>query len=149
MLSSALRSERVYEDVGSFDSALTTETVAQAFSETGLSARDLDIVEVHDAFTIEEIFYLEAMGLCAKGEAPGLLKAGCFDIGADVAVSPSGGLLAMGHPLGPTGVGQVVEITGQLRGEAGPRQHRGARTGLAHMVGLGAVCAVHILEAAD
>ena len=71
--------------------------------------------------------------------------AGDFDIGGRVAVSPSGGLLAMGHPIGPTGAGQVAEITRQLRGEAGPRQHAGARVGLAHMVGVGAVCVVHIL----
>lgn len=147
VLGSVLRTERVYADTGSFDSALTTETVAQTFAETGLSARDLDVIELHDAFTIEEIFYLEAMGLCGRGEAAGLLKQGCFDIGGDVAVSPSGGLLSMGHPLGPTGVGQVAEITRQLRGEAGPRQHEGAKVGLAQMVGLGAVCAVHILRA--
>jgi acetyl-CoA acetyltransferase len=63
-----------------------------------------------------------------------------------VAVSPSGGLLAMGHPLGPTGIGQICEITRQLRGEAEGRQHHGARTGLAHMLGAGAVCVVHILR---
>ena len=61
-------------------------------------------------------------------------------------MSPSGGLLAMGHPIGPTGAGQVVEVTRQLRGEAGDRQRPGARTGLAHMVGVGAVCVVHVLQ---
>jgi acetyl-CoA acetyltransferase len=102
-------------------------------------------VELHDAFSVEEIFYLEAMGIANAGEAPAMLRAGAFDIGGDVAVSPSGGLLAMGHPIGPTGAGQIVEITRQLRGEAGVRQHPNARLGLAHMVGVGAVCVVHVL----
>ncbi|MEK6193539.1 MAG: thiolase family protein, partial [Deltaproteobacteria bacterium] len=64
------------------------------------------------------------------------------------ALSPSGGLLSMGHPIGPTGVGQIAEVTRQLRGEAGDRQQPNARTGLAHMVGVGAVCVVHILQRA-
>jgi acetyl-CoA acetyltransferase len=86
------------------------------------------------------------MGLCGDGEAIPLLKEGAFDIGGRCAVSPSGGLISMGHPIGPTGVGQIGEITRQLRGEAGPRQQPGARTGLAHMVGVGAVCYVHVLQ---
>ena len=75
-----------------------------------------------------------------------LLKEGALDIGGRCAVNPSGGLIAMGHPIGPTGIGQVGEITLQLRGEAGARQHPTARTGLAHMVGVGAVCYVHLLQ---
>jgi acetyl-CoA acetyltransferase len=75
-----------------------------------------------------------------------LLKAGELDIGGRCAVSPSGGLISMGHPIGPTGVGQIGEITRQLRGEAGVRQQLGARTGLAHTVGVGAVCYVHVLQ---
>jgi acetyl-CoA acetyltransferase len=62
-----------------------------------------------------------------------------------VAINTSGGLLSMGHPIGPTGVGQIAELTTQLRGEAGSRQHPGAQLGVAHMVGIGAVCAVHVL----
>ncbi len=67
------------------------------------------------------------------------------DIGGRVAVNPSGGLLAMGHPIGPTGVGQICEVTRQLRGQAGPRQQPGARLGLAHMIGIGSVSVAHIL----
>ena len=74
------------------------------------------------------------------------LEQGQFDIGGRVAVSASGGLLSMGHPIGPTGVGQICEVVTQLRGEAGDRQHPGAKTGLAHMVGVGAVCVVHVLR---
>ena len=146
VLSSTLRSERVYEDNSGFDAALTEETVRQTLAEAGVSPSALDIVELHDAFTVEELLYVERMGLCDPGDAPRRLKAGHFDIGGEVAVSPSGGLIAMGHPLGPTGLGQIAEITRQLRGEAESRQHPNAKTGLAHMVGVGAVCAAHILR---
>jgi acetyl-CoA acetyltransferase len=143
---SVTRTERVYRGARNFDAELTGETVAQAYREAGISARDLDVVELHDAFTIEELLYLEAMGLCGPGEGARMIESGAADIGGECAVSASGGLLAMGHPIGPTGVGQIVEITRQLRGEAGARQHRGARVGLAHMVGVGAVCVVHVLR---
>ncbi|MEL7156928.1 MAG: hypothetical protein AAFN30_10055, partial [Actinomycetota bacterium] len=98
-----------------------------------------------DAGSVEELLYTEALGFCGPGEAASLVADGTFDIGGRCAVSPSGGLLAMGHPIGPTGVGQVAEVTRQLRGEAGERQQPGARLGLAHMVGIGAVCVVHVL----
>ncbi|HEY4022809.1 MAG TPA: thiolase family protein [Pseudonocardiaceae bacterium] len=145
VLSSAARSEKVY-DGENFDAALTRETTAQALAEAGVSASDLDLVELHDAFTIEELLYVEAMGLCKPGQAATALQAGEFDIGGRVAVNASGGLLSMGHPIGPTGVGQIAEITTQLRGEAYGRQHPTARTALAHMVGVGAVCVVHVLR---
>jgi acetyl-CoA acetyltransferase len=131
------------------DVALTRATTAEALADAGLAPGDLDVVELHDAFTIEELLYVEAMGLAAPGQAPVELAAGAFDIGGRVAVNPSGGLLAMGHPIGPTGVGQICEITTQLRGEASDRQHPGARYGLAHMVGIGAVCVVHVLGTPD
>ena len=105
------------------------------------------MLEVHDAFSIEELLYTEALGLCSEGEAASLIASGHFDIGGDCAVSPSGGLLSMGHPIGPTGTGQVCEVTRQLRGEAGVRQQPDARLGVAHMVGVGAVCVMHVLEA--
>jgi acetyl-CoA acetyltransferase len=143
---SAGRSQRVYDDPTRYDAMLTGETAAIALREAGVAARDLDVVELHDAFTVEEVEYVEAMGLCPDGQAVHLLKAGELDIGGRCAVSPSGGLISMGHPIGPTGVGQIGEITRQLRGEAGVRQQLGARTGLAHTVGVGAVCYVHVLQ---
>ena len=145
VLSSASRSETVYEGEN-FDAALTRETTAQALSETGLKPSDLDLIELHDAFTMEELLYVEAMGLCKEGQAASQLVEGQFDIGGRVAVSSSGGLLSMGHPIGPTGIGQICELTTQLRGEAGKRQHANAKKGLAHMVGVGAVCVVHVLS---
>lgn len=143
---SVARSERVYEPGANWDTELTAETAEQLLGEAGVDPSDLDVVEMHDAFTIEELLYLEAMGLCAPGEAGNLLEQGAWGIGGRCAVSPSGGLLSMGHPLGPTGVGQIAEIAQQLRGEAGDRQQPGARLGLAHMVGVGAVCVMHLLE---
>jgi acetyl-CoA acetyltransferase len=148
VLSSVSRSETVY-DGENFDAALTRETAAQALGDAGVTADGLDVVELHDAFTVEELLYIEAIGLSLPGRAAPDLEAGHFAIGGRVAVSPSGGLLAMGHPIGPTGVGQICEITTQLRGEAGERQHPDARTGLAHMVGVGAVCVVHVLTRAS
>ena len=141
---SALRSETFYGSEN-FDAALTRETTQQALSEAGVNIHDVDLVELHDAFTVEELIYVEAMGISAPRQAAADLRAGEFDIGGRVAVNSSGGLLSMGHPIGPTGVGQIAELTQQLRGEAGERQHPGARIGLAHMVGVGAVCAVHVL----
>jgi acetyl-CoA acetyltransferase len=146
VVSSAGRSQRVYDEATRYDAMLTQETAAIALREAQITAAELDVVELHDAFTVEEVEYLEAMGLCADGQAVPLLKEGAFDIGGHCAVSPSGGLISMGHPIGPTGVGQIGEITRQLRGEAGARQQPGARTGLAHMVGVGAVCYVHVLQ---
>lgn len=140
------RSQKVSTDATRYDAVLTRETARAAFRESGIAPDKLDVVELHDAFTVEEIEYVEAMGICGDGEAIAQLKEGAFDIGGHCAVSPSGGLIAMGHPIGPTGLGQIVEIARQLRGEAGPRQQPRARTGLAHMVGVGAVCYVHILE---
>jgi acetyl-CoA acetyltransferase len=144
VLASVARSETVYRNEN-FDAALTRETTAQALRQAKITPGDLDVIELHDAFTVEELLYIEAMGISQPGNAGRDLENGDFDIGGRVAVSASGGLLSMGHPIGPTGVGQICEITTQLRGEGGERQHPRARTGLAHMVGVGAVCLVHIL----
>jgi len=142
--SSAGRSERpgLASDA---DATLTKETIQAALRDAQISADQLNVLEVHDAFTIEELLYTEAAGLCKEGQAVHALKAGEFNIGGRCAVSPSGGLIAMGHPIGPTGIGQIGEVTMQLRGEAGVRQQPGARIGLAHMVGLGSVCYAHVL----
>ncbi len=145
VLASAAGSQRVYDDPARYDTLLTQETVHRALADAGVSPRQLDVVELHDAFTVEELEYLEAIGVCDEGHAMPLLKEGAFDVGGRCAVSPSGGLIAMGHPIGPTGIGQVGEIVRQLRHEAGDRQQASARYGLAHMVGLGAVCYAHVL----
>ena len=148
VIASVARSERIYAPGESVIVELTRETAATAFEAAGVEARDLDVVEVHDAFSIEELLYTEALGLCGEGEGAAYLADGRSRIGGECAISASGGLLAMGHPFGPTGVGQVAEITRQLRGEAGVRQQPDAQLGLAHMVGLGQVCLVHLLRGA-
>ncbi|HET9173132.1 MAG TPA: thiolase family protein, partial [Actinospica sp.] len=145
VLASVQRSEELYGSK-SFDAELTRATTELAYRQAGISPDDLDLVEMHDAFSVEELQYLEAMGLAGEGQAAIALAAGHFSRGGRVAVNTSGGLLGAGHPIGPTGVGQIGEITMQIRGEAGARQHPGARTGLAHMVGLGAVCVVSVLQ---
>jgi acetyl-CoA acetyltransferase len=142
--SSVGRSERLGSATDA-DATLTKETIQAALLDAQLSVERLDVLEVHDAFTIEELLYTEASGLCKEGQAVHALKAGEFDIGGRCAVSPSGGLIAMGHPIGPTGIGQIGEVTMQLRGEAGVRQQPDASVGLAHMVGLGSVCYAHVL----
>jgi acetyl-CoA acetyltransferase len=140
------RSERVYPAGAGFDAALTTETVGIALAEAQIKPGDIDVIELHDAFTVEELQYVEGIGICPEGQAAQWLKQGAWDIGGRCAVNPSGGLIAMGHPIGPTGIGQIGEIALQLRGEAGARQQPNARIGLAHMVGIGAVCYVHVLQ---
>ncbi len=147
VLASVTRTERVYPGAKNFDTELTRETTSLAYEQAGVGPQDLDLIECHDAFAIEELLYVEAMGLCGEGEGAAMLTRGDTEIGGRCAVSPSGGLLSMGHPIGPTGAGQICELTRQLRGEAGPRQQPEARTGLAHMVGIGAVCVVHVLQA--
>ena len=103
ILASVTRSERVYEGAQNFDAELTRETTAQAYEEAGVGPADLDLIELHDAFAIEELLYVEAMGLCDEGEGAAMLMNGEIDVGGRCAVSPSGGLLAMGHPIGATG----------------------------------------------
>lgn len=149
VLSSVSRSERVYEPGCDPDTELTHESLAMACAQAGVLPSQLDVVEFHDAFSIEELLYVEALGLCGRGEAARLLAEGAFDIGGQCAVSASGGLIGMGHPIGPTGVGQVCEVVRQLRREAGPRQQPNARFGLTHMVGIGSVCVAHVFTRPD
>ena len=112
------------------------ETVAefasrQAYETAGVGPQDLDCIELHDAAVPAELMYYEYLGLCGKGEGPGLLMAGETALGGRIPVNTSGGLVRKGHPIGATGVAQIVELTEQLRGEAGGRQVEGARIGLA------------------
>jgi acetyl-CoA acetyltransferase len=151
VLSSVACSERLPPEGGGATAALVElvrESSAAALQAAGLGPRELDLVELHDAFSIEELLYTEAIGLCERGEGAHYLRRGASAIGGDCAVNASGGLIGMGHPLGPTGIGQIAEITRQLRGEAGGRQHPDARLGLAHMIGLGSVAVAHVLAKA-
>ncbi len=109
----------------------------QAYEAAGVTAGDIDFAEVHDAFTIGEITSVEGLGLTSPGKALRAVLDGELSHGGRVPVNVSGGLLSKGHPVGATGVGQVVELVTQLRGKAGDRQIDGASVGLAHTVGGG------------
>lgn len=111
------------------------EGVEKAYEIAGVGPADLDVIECHDAFTIAEILHYEALGLCPVGEGGRLVAEGVTALGGSKPVNVSGGLLARGHPVGATGVEQIVELTRQLRGSAGARQVHGARLGLAHCMG--------------
>ncbi len=118
----------------------------RAFAMAGLGPGDIDLVEVHDCFTIAEICAIEDLGFCAKGDAGRLTMEGVTALNGDIPVNTSGGLKACGHPVGATGIKQVCEVVMQLRGQAGKRQVDGARIGMTHNVGgTGATVAVHIL----
>lgn len=104
----------------------------EAYEEAGIGPADLDVVECHDATAPAELFAYESLGLCAKGDGGKLVEAGDTALGGRVPVNTSGGLLRKGHPVGATGIAQIVELTEQLQGRSGPRQVDGARVGLAH-----------------
>ncbi len=131
------------------DPEITRRVADTAYRLAGITADDLDLVELHDAFSVEELQYLEDLGVCPPGQAGKQLLDGQFDVGGRVAVNTSGGLIARGHPGGATGLAQIVELTTQLRGAAGQRQHEGARNGLAQMIGAGGSCYVQILRGED
>ena len=124
---------------------MSVDTSRAAYEQAALGPEDMDLVQVHDAFAIEELEYYELLGLCREGEAEACIERGDFALGGRVAVSTDGGLIARGHPGGPTGLAQIWETTLQLRGEAGKRQVKDARVGLCHMMGGGSVCVVHVL----
>lgn len=104
------------------DAEITARAARLAYEQSGVEPRDVGVVELHDAFTIAELIYYEALGLAPHGEAVALLQSGATRLGGRVPVNPSGGLLAKGHPLGATGVAQMVELMWQLQGRAGERQ---------------------------
>lgn len=119
----------------------------RAYSMAGVGAGDIDVAEVHDCFAISEICCIEALGLVERNQAAGAAASGLTALGGKIPVNTSGGLKAKGHPVGATGIAQIIEIFEQLRGEAGRRQVQGARLGLAqNMGGSGASSIVHILE---
>ena len=103
----------------------------QIYAQTGVDPSDLDCIELHDASAISEIIYYEHLGLCAEGEGGALVMDGATKLGGRCPVNTSGGLMRKGHPIGATGVSQLVELTWQLRGECGARQVEGARLALA------------------
>lgn len=129
---------------------LEIRAAAEAYRMASLGPEDLDLLEVHDAFTICEIIHCEDLGLCQPGEGGRLVEEGATELGGRIPVNPSGGLLSKGHPVGASGVAQIVELVWQLRGQAGKRQVKDARVGLAQIMGGSKeadtrACTVHIL----
>jgi acetyl-CoA acetyltransferase len=152
VLASVVQSGR--QETGTEDilaAEITARAAQLAYREAGVTPADLDMVELHDAFTIAELIYYNALGLCKRGEAHELLRSGATALGGRVPVNPSGGLLAKGHPLGATGVAQMVEAVWQLQARAGERQIADAALALTQCTGGGiagvdhAASAVHIL----
>jgi benzoylsuccinyl-CoA thiolase BbsB subunit len=129
---------------------LTARGAKHAYEMAGVGPKDIDVAEIHDAFTIAELMYYEAFGFCERGGAYGLLSSGATSLGGDIVVNPSGGLLSRGHPVGATGAAQAVEIVRQLEGRAGKHQVEGAKVGLAHATGGGiagldhGACSIHV-----
>jgi len=112
------------------------------YESAGVSPDDVDVVELHDCFTPNELISYEALGLTPEGTAERYIRDGQNTYGGKHVVNPSGGLLSKGHPLGATGLAQCYELTQQLRGSAEARQVEGARVGLQHNIGLGGACVV-------
>ncbi|WP_370135417.1 lipid-transfer protein [Streptacidiphilus sp. EB103A] len=116
------------------------------YEQSGLGIEDVDVVELHDCFSVNELLTYEALGMCADGESGKLVAEGATTYGGRWVVNPSGGLISKGHPLGATGLAQCAELVWQLRGEAEERQVAGARVGLAHNIGLGGAAVVTMLR---
>jgi len=117
----------------------------RAYEMAGVGPEDIEVVQVHDAFTPGEIFTIEDLGLCPEGEGGRWTMEGRTEIGGHIPVNTDGGLLSRGHPIGATGLAQIAEIVGQLRGEAGPRQvPNSPKVGLCQNVGIGG-CTITIL----
>jgi len=133
---------------------ITYDSARDAYALAGIGPKDLDMIELHDAFSIAELIYYEAFGLAEPGHAVDLLRDGKTTFGGDVVVNPSGGLLAKGHPVGASGVAQIAEAFWQLTDQAGARQIDDARWAMTHVTGGGTAgldhgaCTIHIFEAA-
>ncbi|WP_328687486.1 lipid-transfer protein [Streptomyces caniferus] len=125
---------------------MTRAAARQAFAAGGLGIEDVDVIELHDCFSINELLTYEALGMCGDGESGKLVADGATTYGGRWVVNPSGGLISKGHPLGATGLAQTAELVWQLRGTAGERQVPGARVGLAHNIGLGGAAVVTLLR---
>ncbi len=125
---------------------ITRDTAQLAYDAAGLGPEDIDLALCHDAFANEELEYYELLGFAEEGGAERLVEEGATQLGGRIPFNTDGGLIARGHPGGPTGLAMIHELTVQLRGEAGARQVEGARVGLAHLVGGGSVCTVSVLS---
>jgi acetyl-CoA acetyltransferase len=125
---------------------LTRNAAEMAYAQAGVAPEDLDLVELHDCFATAELVHYDNLMLCAPGEAVPFFESGATWRDGSTPVNVSGGLESKGHPIAATGIANIWEVCHHLRGEAGDRQIAGANVGLAHVIGLGSACGVHILE---
>jgi acetyl-CoA acetyltransferase len=125
---------------------LTKMAAKQAYEQAGIGPSDLDLVELHDCFATAELVHYDNLGLCEEGGAVDFFNSGASWRDGKTPVNVSGGLESKGHPIAATGIANIWEVCHHLRGEAGDRQIEGAKVGLAHVIGLGSACGVHILE---
>lgn len=135
---------QVLPDVNS----LTRNAATQAYEQAGVGPADLDLVELHDCFATAELVHYDNLMLCEPGGAVDLFESGATWRDGSTPVNVSGGLESKGHPIAATGIANIWEVATHLRGEAGDRQIAGAKVGLAHVIGLGSACGVHVLEKA-
>jgi acetyl-CoA acetyltransferase len=126
---------------------MTVAAAKQVYEAAGIGPEDLDVVELHDCFTANELITYEALGLTPEGTAEKFIVEGDNTYGGRIVTNPSGGLLSKGHPLGATGLAQCYELVSQLRGRAEQRQVEGARLALQHNLGLGGACVVTLYQA--
>jgi acetyl-CoA acyltransferase len=127
---------------------LTRAAANRAYEQAGVGPEDLDLVELHDCFATAELVHYDNLMLCPEGGAVDFFESGTPWRDGDKPVNVSGGLQSKGHPIAATGIANIWEVCHHLRGEAGDRQIEGAKVGLAHVIGLGSACGVHILEKA-
>jgi acetyl-CoA acetyltransferase len=125
---------------------MTQQAAQRAYEESGLGPEDVQVIELHDCFSANEMITYEALGLCPEGAAGKLVDEGAVTYGGQWVVNPSGGLISKGHPLGATGLAQCAELTWQLRGKADARQVDGAKAALQHNLGLGGAAVVTIYK---
>jgi acetyl-CoA acyltransferase len=125
---------------------LTRNAAEQAYGQSGVSPQDLDLVELHDCFATAELVHYDNLMLCPPGEAAAFFQSGTTWRDGKTPVNVSGGLQSKGHPIAATGIANIWEVCHHLRGEAGDRQIPDAKVGLAHVIGLGSACGIHILE---
>jgi acetyl-CoA acyltransferase len=125
---------------------LTRSAAKQAYEQAGVGPTDLDLVELHDCFATAELVHYDNLMLCDEGGAVDFFESGAPWRSGSTPVNVSGGLQSKGHPISATGIANIWEVCQHVRGECGDRQIEGAKVGLAHVIGLGSACGVHILE---
>jgi acetyl-CoA acetyltransferase len=128
--------------IGMVGMGMTERAARRVYEEAGIGIEDVDVIELHDCFSTNELITYEGLGMCAEGEGEKLVHDDATTYGGRWVVNPSGGLLSKGHPLGATGLAQCAELVWQLRGQAEKRQVENARVALQHNLGLGGACVV-------